>query len=293
MTDYRTLGPLCLVALLTMSALVPRPQTRDKIPPHEFERETVLDDAGLQQWAPLEDAPCAMCKGTKEIPCYVCGETAREHCLVCGGDQRSVCSMCTGTARAPDPIVEVSCPYCRGIGVYPCAQCWGAGSFPVAQADGSVLDEKCRGCKERGGFDCAPCEGTRRIPSPTIKKKAIAEADLEDLRELRVTLQEQLEKLESFEHESNARKTEKALGQLFKKSAKSFPVSKPMLEMLEEVHKAFSKSASGYEGYDDKLARQFYIFQDRTTWLLRHQVLLLDKEIARAEFNEAVLAESK
>ena len=201
--------------------------------------------------------------------------------------------MCTGTARVPDPVVEIACPYCRGIGYYPCAQCWGAGSFPVNQEDGSVKDEKCRGCKEVGGFECMPCEGTRRLPAITVKKKPIAEAKLKDVKATRDELKELLAKLEAFEHESSARKTEKSLNQLFKKHTKTFPVSKPMLEMFEEVHKAFSKSASGYQGYDDKLARQFFIFQDRTTWLLRHQILLLDKEIARAEFNEAVLAESK
>jgi len=286
---WRTFATLMLLTLVASALTL---QSRDKIPDHEFERETVVDDAGLKQWAPW-DMTCPQCKGVKEIPCYVCGDTAREHCIICGGDQKSVCSMCTGTARVPDPVVEVACPFCRGIGVYPCAQCWGAGSFPVNQADGSVKDEKCRGCKELGGFDCLPCGGTRRLASPTVKKKLLAEAAIKDRKAVRASLAKLLASLETFEHGSSARKTEKALGQLFKKYAKVFPVSKDMLELFAVVHKAFSKSASGYQGYDDNLARQFYIFQDRTTWLLRHQIFLLDVEIARAEFNESVLAESK
>jgi len=292
MNITRNLHALAVLLLLALGTTAFAAQTREKIPDHNFERETVIDDAGLQQWAPW-DVPCPQCKAVKEIPCYVCGDTAREHCIICGGDQKSVCIMCTGTARVPDPVVEVACPYCRGIGVYPCAQCWGAGSFPVGQADGSTKVEKCRGCKELGGFDCLPCEGTRLLPAIKIKKKLISEAKLKDVVKLREDLVRALAAFEAFEHEKNGRKTEKAFGKLVKKHSKSLPLLKEMFVLFEEMHKAYSKSAAGYEGYEKKLTKQFFLFEDRTIWLLRHQILLLDKEIARAEFNAAVLAEAK
>lgn len=291
MNPYRTfcaLAALCLLVLGSSFAL----QAREKIPDHSFERETVVDEQGLQQWAPW-DVVCPQCKAVKEIECPMCKDRDMPHCIECGGDQRAVCRTCAGTGRYPDPMVEIMCPYCRGAAVYPCAQCWGAGTFGVTEANGNSRTEKCRGCKERGGYDCAPCEGKRVVQTITIKKKPLAEASPDALKEKREALKEVLEVIENFEHGKNHRKTEKAFASELKKPTKEFPIIKPMLELFDEVYSGFVKAGVGFEGFDGKITHQFYIFQDRLTWHLRHQILVLDKEIARAEFNESVNAESK
>jgi uncharacterized membrane protein len=291
MNPYRTLCALAALVLLVVGSSFAL-QAREKIPDHSFERETVVDEQGLQQWAPWDEV-CPQCKAVKEIECPLCKDRDVPNCMECGGDQRAVCRVCAGSGRYPDPMEKIMCPYCRGAAIYPCAQCWGAGSFGVTEANGNSRREKCRGCKERGGYDCVPCEGTRVIETVKIKKKPLAEASLEALKEKREALEEVLEVVENFEHGKNHRKTDKAFSAALKKPAKEFPVIKPMLELFEEVYKGFVKAGTGYEGFDGKITHQFYIFQDRLTWHLRHQILVLDKEIARAEFNESVNAESK
>lgn len=285
---HRNLGLLVPLLILILSAASLAMQAREKIPDHVFVRETVIDEEGLQQWAPWE-VKCPQCRGVKEIDCPLCVDRDSPNCIECGGDKKAVCRVCVGKGELPDPVIHIACAYCRGAGVYPCAHCLGAGTFSVREQDDSVRIEKCRGCKEHGGFECTPCGGTRLLPAISIKKNPLAEAEIEDMQDTREVLVETLAVLEKFKHDSSHRKTEKALQKLLKDPSKTYPVLKDMLALLEEVHKAFSKSGSGYENYDGKLTHQFYIFQDRTVWLLRHQILLLDKEIARAEFNAAVL----
>lgn len=285
----RILTPLLALVLLVVAASALATQAREKIPDHQFDREVVVDEDGLQQWAPW-DIVCPTCKAVKEIDCPLCAERDVPNCIECGGDKRAVCRTCAGTARYPDPMVEIVCPYCRGAAVYPCAQCWGKGSFGVT---GNARDEKCRACDQKGGYECEPCDGTRRVQTVQFKKKPLAEADLDDLRELRDELKEVLANLEGFEHDKNHRKTDKAFQSLLKKNAKAFPVLKPVGSMFSEVYKGFVKVGVQYEGFEGKVTHQFYIFQDRAVWHLRHQILVLDKEIARAEFNEAVTAEKK
>lgn len=291
MHPYRTLTALAALVLIVVGSSFAL-QAREKIPDHSFDRETVLDDKGLQQWTPWDEV-CPQCKAVKEIECPMCKDRDMDHCLECGGKKRTVCHTCAGTGRYPDPMVQIMCPYCRGAAVYPCAQCWGAGSFGVTEANGDSRREKCRGCKETGGWACAPCDGTRVIKTITIKKKPLAEVSLADLKEERTTLKDVLAKVEAFTPEENYRKTEKAFTTTLKKPSKDFPTIKPMLEVFEEVYKGFVKVGISYEGFEGKITHQFYIFQDRLTWHLRHQILVLDKEIARAEFNESVNAGSK
>jgi hypothetical protein len=291
----RTTGPLAALLLLPLLVLLTAAfaqQAREKIPDHRFERATVIDAEGLKQWAPWEQ-PCSVCKKVKQIDCPLCEGRESPNCIECGGDKRAVCRACAGTAKHPDPVVEIICAYCRGAGVYPCPQCWGAGFFKVANPDGSAKKLKCRGCKERGGFDCTPCDGTRLLQAVTVKRKPLGEAKLKDMRALREDLKETLDLIGEFRFERSHRKTEKSLQKLFKGPSKSFPVLADMLELLATVHKGYAKVGTGYESFSANLTHQFYIFIDRTVWLLRNQILLVDMEIARAEFNAAVLEETK
>lgn len=291
MTTRRPLAALAAFLLLALSASALVMQAREKIPDHEFERETVVDDEGLKQWAPY-DVTCPQCKAVGEIECPLCKDRDMPNCPECGGDDRAVCRICAGAKRLPDPMVEIICPYCRGAGIYPCYQCWGRGEFGVSAADGSSRTEPCRGCDEKGYWECLPCEGTRLVQTVEVGRDTLPEADLDDTKELREELQELLTKNEEFEHDERHRKTAKLLEQFWKRPArKTFPVLDPVMELFEEVRKGFRLSASGYEGFEGRLTHLFYTFQDRVTWHLRHQILVLDKEIERKEHNQQVLEE--
>ena len=67
MTLTRTFFSLIAMVLLGLGSFALQPQSRDKIPDHAFERETVIDEQGLQQWAPW-DVTCPQCKAVKESP---------------------------------------------------------------------------------------------------------------------------------------------------------------------------------------------------------------------------------
>ena len=60
------------------------------------------------------------------------------------------------------------------------------------------------------------------------------------------------------------------------------------MKTLQVTQKGLTKAAAIYEQYDAKVLNVNYIFTDRSVYVIRHQLRVLDLCIARAEFNEKV-----
>ena len=275
-----------LLSIVFLTAAAPLPaQVRQKIPEVNFQREFELDDQGHRQWKRFE-VGCGECRGAKVGACKGCKDREIPKCTECAGSKRAKCRTCSGTGAPPDPLVEVICPYCTGTGWFDCAQCVGAGHFKVGQQDGSTTTKKCGSCKEVGRFRCEPCKGKRRIPTVSVKRKPPTEAKLKDLREAREALAECEKKLLAMNFEERSSKIEKQLLASVKKASKLLPALRHMQKTLQVTQKGLTKAAAIYEQYDSKVLGVYYKFTDRSIYLIRHQLRVLDLCIARAEFNE-------
>lgn len=277
---------LLTAVVLTAAASVPA-QVRQKIPDVNFQRGFETDADGYRQFTRWE-VECGECRGMKATACQGCKDRDIPHCTECDGTKRAKCRTCSGTALPPDPLVEVICPYCIGTGWFDCAQCVGAGNFKVNQTDGSVKIQKCGSCKEVGRFSCDPCDGKRRIPVVLVDKKSPTEADRKDLEDARETLAECEQLLLAIDFEQRSSKIEKQIVDSVRKAGKYLPALRRMQKTLEVTQKGLTKAAAIYEQYDTKVLNVYYIFTDRSIYLIRHQLRVLDLCIERAEFNEAV-----
>jgi hypothetical protein len=92
--------------------------------------------------------------------------------------------------------------------------------------------------------------------------------------------------LEKFEPDTNVSKANKAFEEIFKPIAKE-KVVKDMLKMLEDETKSVSNSGGSLSGNDERIKTQFFIFKDRTTFLLQHEIRAAEQALERAEFNES------
>jgi hypothetical protein len=282
MTPFKAL--LLCAAPLLCAASSPA-QVLEKIPEVQIERDTELDAAGLRQFVPFE-VKCPASQGRANFKCLGCDGVEMPHCTECDGTKLAPCRTCAGTGNLLDPLVEMVCPYCRGSAWYNCAQCNGFGSFGVNQADGSSVRQKCGSCKEQGRFACSVCGGTRKLPSVRVKKKAPTEAALKDLAATHAALAEVLAELETFEPVDRPAKSQKALEKLLAKPKKTLPPLGDMLELLEDVLKGLTKAGAGFQNYEERMDHQLRVFRDRSIYLLRYQLRVLDLCIERAEFNE-------
>ncbi|MCB9915131.1 MAG: hypothetical protein H6828_08285 [Planctomycetes bacterium] len=280
-----------VLAFLAAAFAAPVQQVLEKVPDVTFTRETEVDANGLQQFKPLS-IECEACRGRGEWDCPVCknSEAPRPDCVICGGDQKATCSACAGQKKVLDPLVELICPYCQGLAWYPCALCGGGGQIQEKNANGEKTLKPCGGCKSVGFFACTVCEGARKIPAVQVKKKPATEAKLKELQALREELHALDEALMPWEPANGWSKSFKSLEALLKKSGKALPPLKDMLPLLETVEKGQVKAGSGYQNFEENLDHQMRIFRNRSVYLVRHSVRVLDQCIARAEFNENAAA---
>lgn len=275
-TSFLALG----VALLAALAPPASAQNRPKIPAPELQREWEVDADGARQWKPY-DVTCTHCKGAKSHVCENCKDVKLPICLECDGTQRATCRTCAGTGKMPDPLVELTCPYCWGSTWYRCGLCNSFGSFTVADKE-----VKCGACKQQGLLTCVACDGHRRVPVMKVGRKGPGEAKVKDLREALASLEEALAALEQFEPDGNPSRSAKAFAKTLDAVERDLKVTKGAQEMLESVLKGVKSYGAGYANYEDRLIHQFFVFKDRTVYLLQHQIALVKLCIELAEFNE-------
>lgn len=280
------------LALLLFLAPLTSAQTRERIPPPEFQREVVVDDAGLQQWAEFK-VKCEPCKGLGKHECLGCkgAEEIFPNCTECKGERRSVCRTCAGEKMLPDPLEEMACPFCRGSGWFNCGQCGGPGMYFTTDQNGNRNELVCRACDKIGRYKCIPCNGKRRIPTVRIKKKNPGLAKQKDLVKMREELQACLTDLEAYEPGDRGNKSLKAFEKLAKDYGKKLPALQDAAELLETVLKGITKVGAAYEGYEAKNTFQILLIKDRSVYMLQYDLRALDQSIARNEFNESVLAD--
>lgn len=285
MTPLRSLL-LCLTVLL-VGAVPPLQKVRERIAPPEFVRETVEDDEGMLQWAPIE-GKCEACRGVGSATCQGCERAeSMDNCSECKGEKRAPCRTCFGTKELIDPIVELGCPICRSSGWYDCGNCNGFAELKISQPDGSVTTEPCRACKKVGRYECAVCDGEMRITAVRVKKKPAGEAKLKDLQSVRETLAETLKAFEAFQPLEKFSKSLKAMDTIVKRPSSVRPELKKMVAQLEEAVKGLTRAGAGLQSYEENLEHQFLIMKDRTVYMLQHDLRVLDQCIARVEANEA------
>jgi hypothetical protein len=277
---------LCAITLL-LAAAPTFAQSRAKIPPPEFVRETVADEAGRLQWAELK-IKCEPCQGRGKAVCQGCDKIDYPGCQECKGEKRTRCRQCLGQKFYLDPIVEMNCRYCSASGWYNCGQCGGFGSFNVNRTDGSSTPQKCGACKKKGRYKCIPCDGDGKLLVVRIKKKAPDIAKLKDLLAMKEIVDDVLQKFQDFEPHEKANKSLDMIEDIIKKPAKKLPELADMHELLETALKGLTKAGSGYANYEEKKTNQFLLMKDRTVYMLQHNARVLDQCTARAEHNAGV-----
>lgn len=279
------------LALLLFAPLATA-QTRERIAPPEFEREVVVDDAGLQQWAEYK-VKCEPCGGRGKDTCQGCkgAEEIYPNCTECKGKRTAPCRTCGGAKILPDPLVEMSCPFCKGSGWYDCGQCRGPGSYFTTDQEGNREDIVCRACDKKGRYKCIPCNGKRLLPTVRLKKKLPGKAKGKDLIKIRESLRECLKQVTEFEPAKRASKTIKLYEAEVKTYFKKLPAMKSSAELLTIVIKGVRKVGDAYEGFEAKNTFQILLMKDRTVYMLQRNLRALDQSIARVEHNASVLAD--
>lgn len=268
-------------------------QQRIKPPTEEaprIVRETVLDDQGLQQWAPFKAQRCPKCHGQKLIECEFCKRLdSGDGCPQCEGDRKAPCNECFGTGTTWDPLELMPCACCAGMGMLPCGGCGSKGTHMVE--GGGDKPKKCDACRGDRVFECHVCDGARHIPLVTPKKD-VREDPLEDLRETRQTVEAVRAELADWKGEDRSTKAVQSFEKVLKPIRKELPAVKDIAKTMKEVLKGLDK-ARGWVGTTQKIADTQAEFRDRTIWMLDHTMLVLDRCIQRAEANQAVLANEK
>jgi hypothetical protein len=274
-----------LFALLVPTAFA---QVRYRIPEPQIERLEEVDANGLKQWKALDET-CPHCNGKKTAKCGHCVETELPTCAECDNKKEAPCRYCGGSGKKLDPLIELPCPYCVGAAWHDCALCKSRGSYPVQ--GGGASEQKCGACKEKGAIPCSVCKGKRVIPAVKVGKKGPGYAKAAEIKDAKEDLAKAMEAVNAYlpvGKEQSKKDLYKAIG----KYAKLLPALKDMPTLLDETLNGLRKGA-GYVGYDEWLLNEFVVFKDRTIYLLKHQMLLLDLCAAHAEHNEKVEAEKK
>lgn len=275
--------------ILAVSAAPSAAQVRERLPEPSVERAWVEDEEGLRQWAEYDET-CPECRGARIRPCQGCAGRGLSACSECDGTEKAKCRSCAGTGKLPDPLVELPCIFCKGGGWYHCPLCNARGYYGIKDVKRKI---KCGSCKTTGFHACAACEGTRRLPVVVVKRKGPGEAKLKDLLATRELLQPCLVEMDAFEPAERPGKSDKALSKILAKPARQLEALAGMQDMLETVVKGLTKAGANLQSYEANVTHQYLVFKDRTLFLLKHQVLLLDLCIERAEHNEQVEAGGK
>ena len=280
-----------LISLLALLLLAPlaSAQTRERIPPPEFVRETIEDEEGLKQWKEYQ-VKCEPCQGMGSHVCLGCkgNEEIMAKCTECKGKRRATCRTCAGEKVLPDPLVEMACPFCRGSGWFNCGQCNGPGVFFATDQNGNRTEIKCGACDKKGRYACMPCKGKHTLPTVRIKKKNPGEAKQKDLLKMREDVAEALEAFTDFEPLERVGKSLKAWEAMAKPYGKKLPSTKQATKMLEVVLKGIRKVDAGYEGFEARNTHQILLMKDRTVYMLQFNLRAIDQSIARNEYNASV-----
>ncbi len=278
-----------LLRTLSFSLLLALPglaQNIEKLPEIVIERELITDDQGLQQFAPW-DVDCPACKGKGTAECRNCaGVKEWKDCIECKGTRRATCRVCLGTKKVPDPLLELVCPSCWGLGWTPCGMCSGFGRIKESDPSGNERSVRCVGCKHKGFWKCAVCDGKQHLQAMRIKKKSLGEAKLKDLIKARTAIQEGIAVLEAYEPSGHASKELKQLSKDLRPAIKVLGELGDMLDTLDAVLGTIHKAGAGYVNYEAKLTYSLLTYKGRMLYLLRYEDRLLELYSERAEFNE-------
>ncbi len=273
--------------LLASVPLLAQGRTQIEVP--RIERQTKVDDDGLQQWAEYQAPACPRCKGLKVVECPHCkGLERADKCIECNMTKQAPCPACAGTGAPPDPLEKVVCPMCYGEGCLPCDRCGNECSIPLP---GSPNPTKCPCCKGEGGYECAVCRGERQVDVVKLRP-SLGEADLKDLREAKDALQETLTLLNDLHATGKWRDDIKAYGKAIKPAERYFPALRKCKPAAEELMKRLSKLDS-YTGDKESRARALDRVVLYNKVVLTMETQTIDLCIARQEHNEKVLAEKE
>lgn len=283
---------ICLAVVCAVVGFAAAQQTLENIPVVDFEREVELDEQGLQQFKAF-DLTCAVCQGEGVTECLGCKGIELPNCSECKGEKRARCRGCGGTTKTHDPLLNLTCTFCKGSGWYDCPLCGGRGVFTETSTDGGSVEKPCGGCKKVGRFECTPCEGSGVLETIRVRKKSAAEASLKDLKDLREDLAACAKELEPFEPLERPSKSTKALETMLQKPSKKVPQLKDMLALLEEVQKNLARMGANYTNYNERQVFEYLTFRNRSVHLLRHDLRVLDVCLKRAEFNDNVAKSKK
>lgn len=284
---------LALLTLFALFGLALSQQTLEKVPTIDFTRETEVDEQGFQQFKAF-DVACEDCKGEGTTVCLGCKDRELPNCTECDGKKRATCRTCAGKKKLHDPLLHLTCTFCKGSGWYDCALCGGRGIITETNSNDSTSVEKpCGACKKAGRFVCTPCDGKRVLETIRIRKKPAMEASLDDLRETRTELEAIAKELEPFEPLERMSKTQKALETMLAKPSKTVPALKDMQVLLEEVQKGLARAGANYTNFLERQTFEYLTFRNRAVHLLRHDLRVLELCIQRAEFNENVAKTKK
>jgi hypothetical protein len=262
--------------------------------PERLERETVVDDKGMVQWAEWKPVECPNCVGKGKVKCTTCERFLEEitNCPECKRNEaREVtCRLCAGEGTLPDPLEKASCPGCRGASFLLCTTCGGAGGMRVG-------DDKrispCPACRGEGSFPCGACKGARLCETAALKP-SLKDAKLKDLQKAMAATDKALEELAKFEAQGGdkARKEVKALIKIWDLAGPNYPPLKRMGKSFEDY---MGKIYAGrtFQGSADKEAATMKMQKDASEHYLKHQRRMLELAQKRAEANEEAAAKAK
>ena len=279
------LRALSLSLLLVLPSLA-QIHTYELVPLVSIHRKLITDDRGLKQFAPW-DVDCSVCKGKGIVDCPNCSEIEGDgDCIECKGKRRATCRACLGTKKAPDPLLELVCPSCWGLGWTRCGMCNGFGRIKEIDLSGNKRSVRCVGCRHKGFWKCAVCGGKRHIQAMRVKAKSLGRAKAKDLLKVRSVIQEGIAVLEAYNTSGNPSKVLEQLRKDLRPTIRVLGELGGMLDVLEEVLDSIHQAGSADFFYGSRLSDMQFIYKNRMLYLLQYEDRLLELYSERAEFNE-------
>ena len=283
---------LCVVFACFAAAALSA-QDRHYVHPEKFERATKADDAGLQQWAEMQEVKCPTCSGTGKLKCMkfarffddapTCSECKRNK------ERMAVCRACAGLGHFADPLEKALCPACQGMGFLECGLCSGGGRI---KGDGDRWST-CPACRGDGGWKCGGCNGERLVEVAQLKP-SLKDANEAALTKALATTNEALAALQKFTPADfpNSRKAVKDLQKQLKIAQGIYPPLKGTSKALED---AMNKTYGGtqYQNQGEREGAILGTVKNSAEFYLKHQKHMMELCQKRLEANAKVEAENK
>lgn len=260
--------------------------------PEKFERATKADDAGLLQWAEMQEVKCPTCAGTGKMKCMTCERFFDDapFCIECKRTKEAVCRACAGSGHFADPLEKALCPCCQGAGFLLCGLCNGGGRI---KGEGGDRWSTCPACRGDGGWKCGACKGERLVEVAQLKP-SLRDANEATLEKALATTNEALAALEKFAPADfpSARKAVKDLQKQLKIAEKVYPPLKATQKSLED---AMNKTYGGtqYQGQGEREGAIMGTVKNSAEFYLKHQKHMMELCQKRLEANAKVEAENK